>query len=67
MKLEIKEALALELTKAIIADQDSLSHNTTSAEHWVKTYNESIEKIEAEVDKGRKYHKPMAGGNTVFD
>lgn len=67
MKLEIKEALALELTKAIIAEQDPLYYSTTSAGHWIKTYNDALEAIEIEINKNRKYLPPATGGKTVFD
>lgn len=47
MKLEIIEALALELTKATITDPKS-------AEHWVQTYLESEMKIKAAAPEGAK-------------
>ncbi|CAI4204573.1 hypothetical protein MXZ85_15165 [Acinetobacter baumannii] len=46
MKTEIIEALALELTKATIADTDPLTINIKSADLWVKTFNESLKAIE---------------------
>lgn len=49
MNQQIKEALALELTKATIADTDPLSINIKSAGLWVNTFNESLKAIEAAV------------------
>lgn len=65
MKTEIVEALALELTKAIIADQAPLSTNKMSAEHWVKTYKDSLEKINTELNKDRKKRAPVTAGKTT--
>ena len=45
MKPEIIEALALELTKATIADTDPLTINIKSADLWVQTYLESEKQI----------------------
>jgi hypothetical protein len=45
MKPEIIEALALELTKATIADTDPLTINVKSADLWVETYLESEKQI----------------------
>ena len=49
---QIKEALALELTKATIADTDPLSINIKSADLWVSTFNESLKAIEAAAKEG---------------
>lgn len=46
MNQQIKEALALELTKATIADTDPLTINIKSADLWVNTFNESLKAIE---------------------
>ncbi|WP_171256745.1 hypothetical protein [Acinetobacter baumannii] len=46
MKTEIIEALALELTKATIADTDPSTINIKSADLWVKTYQESLKAVE---------------------
>ena len=45
MKPEIIEALALELTKATIADKDPIRNDITSADLWVKTYLESEKQV----------------------
>lgn len=48
MKQEIKEALALELTKAIINDRskNESAFDITDAELWVHVYLESLAQIE---------------------
>lgn len=66
MKTETIEALALELTKAIIADQDPLLIDKLNAGHWINTYKDSLEKIKVELNKDHIYQKPMTGGKTVF-
>jgi len=45
MKPEIIEALALELTKATIANANPLTTNIRSADLWVKTYLESEKQV----------------------
>lgn len=42
MRQETKEALAVELMKATIANKDPLSIDATSAELWVQIYQESL-------------------------
>lgn len=51
MKPEIIEALALELTKATIANTDPLAINIKSADLWVRTYLESEKKIKEVANK----------------
>lgn len=51
MKPEIIEALALELTKATIADKDPIRNDITSADLWVKTYLESEKQIKEAATK----------------
>ncbi|HCM31118.1 MAG TPA: hypothetical protein DIC32_05555 [Acinetobacter radioresistens] len=51
MKPEIIEALALELTKATIADTDPLTINVKSADLWVETYLESEKQIKEAATK----------------
>ncbi|RKG36906.1 MULTISPECIES: hypothetical protein [Acinetobacter] len=51
MKPEIIEALALELTKATIADTNPQTINFKSADLWVKTYLESEKQIKEAVAK----------------
>ncbi|MCU4628295.1 hypothetical protein KTJ53_01005 [Acinetobacter variabilis] len=65
MKPEIKASLALELTKARIADKDPLVFNITSADLWVETYEQSVKDInKAEHDYCLKLQtKP----SSVFD
>lgn len=45
MKPEIKVALALELTKARIADKNPIAFDITNADLWVETYEESVKDI----------------------
>ena len=45
MKDEIKKALAIELTKARIADKDPIRYDITSADLWVETYEQSLKEI----------------------
>ncbi len=66
MKPEIIEALALELTKATIENCDPLIIDKTSAETWIKVYNESLEDIESAVNKNRIHHQPATAGKRVF-
>lgn len=66
MKTEILEALAIELTKAKINDLNPLDFKKTSAEQWIKTYQQSLAELKAECDKGRVRHKPATGGSTIF-
>lgn len=51
MKPEIIEALALELTKAKLADTDPLTINIKSADLWVQTYLESEKEVKAAAAK----------------
>lgn len=66
MKLEIIEALGLELTKARIANKNPLDFDITSAELWVNTYKESCAEVESELNKDRKRHAPSTGGSRTF-
>jgi len=66
MKPEIIEALALELTKATIENFDPLIIDKTSAEIWIKVYNESLAEIEAELSKNRVPLKPSTAGSRTF-
>ncbi|MCO8103159.1 hypothetical protein NI401_09640 [Acinetobacter indicus] len=66
MKPETIEALAIELTKAKIADKDRIAYDKTSAELWVKTYNESLDEINTELGKNRVHHKPSTAGQRDF-
>ncbi len=45
MKPEIKAALAIELTKARIADKDPLASDITNANLWVETYEQAVKDI----------------------
>ena len=62
MKTEIIEALALELTKATIADTDP---SIKSADLWVKTYQESLKAVEEALKelkpKPKATSKPISG------
>lgn len=66
MKSEIIEALALELTKATIENFDPLIIDKTSAETWIKVYNESLAEIKAELSKNRVPLKPSTAGSRTF-
>ncbi|MCJ1610802.1 hypothetical protein NYZ72_15915 [Acinetobacter baumannii] len=65
MKTEIIEALALELTKATIADTDPSTINIKSADLWVKTYQESLKAVEEALKKlkpkPKATSKPISG------
>ncbi|CAA0160439.1 hypothetical protein [Acinetobacter baumannii] len=65
MKTETIEALALELTKATIADTDPSTINLKSADLWVKTYQESLKAVEAALKelepKSKATLKPISG------
>nr|WP_262016443.1 hypothetical protein [Acinetobacter baumannii] len=61
MKTEIIEALALELTKATIADTDPSTINIKSADLWVKTYQESLKAVEEALKELKP--KPKATSN----
>ncbi|EPL5426268.1 hypothetical protein LLI34_003821 [Acinetobacter baumannii] len=65
MKTEIIEALALELTKATIADTDPSTINIKSADLWVKTYQESLKAVEEALKelkpKPKDTSKPISG------
>ncbi|EMF9119791.1 hypothetical protein WAA62_003245 [Acinetobacter baumannii] len=65
MKTEIIEALALELTKATIADTDPSTINIKSADLWVKTYQESLKAVEEALkelkQKPKATSKPISG------
>lgn len=45
MKEEIKQALALEITKVIITNKDPLKNDLESAELWVNTFKEALESV----------------------
>ena len=65
MKPEIKSALALELTKARIANKDPLEFKITSADLWVETYEQSVKDInKAEYDYCLKANSQPS---SVFD
>jgi len=65
MKTEIKTALALELTKARIADKDPIAFDITNADLWVETYEQSVKDInKAEYDYCLKANSPKP---SVFD
>lgn len=66
MKIDIVEALAIELTKATIADLDSITFDKTSAKLWVQVYNESLANIQAEIDKDNAPKKPSTAGSRIF-
>lgn len=59
MKPETIEALALELTKAKLADK------STTASDWVETYKTSLSEIKEECDKGRTHQKPSTAGSLL--
>lgn len=65
MSLSVIEMLAIELTKAKIADMDPIFNDHSSAELWYKTYEESkkeLQNAEHEYCLNAKINKP-----TVFD
>ena len=65
MKDEIKKALAIELTKARIADKDPIRYDITSADLWVETYEQSVKDInKAEYDYCLKANSQPS---SVFD
>lgn len=65
MKPEIKASLALELTKARIADKDPIAFDLTSADLWVETYEESVKDInKAEYDYSLKANSQPS---SIFD
>jgi hypothetical protein len=66
MKPEIIEALALELTKATIANLDSMGFDKTSAKLWIQVYNENLDEIKAELAEDRTRKKPSTGGPRTF-
>lgn len=53
MKQETKEALAIELTKAVISERskNESAFDITDAELWVHVYMESLEQIEKGYDE----------------
>lgn len=53
MKEEIKEALALEITKVIFANKDPLKNDLESAELWVNTFKEALESVN-QVNRGNR-------------
>ena len=60
MKPEIIEALALELTKATIADKDPIRNDITSADLWVKTYLESEKQIKEALEQAHPSVKSVS-------
>ena len=65
MKDEIKNALAIELTKARIADKDPIRYDIASADLWVETYEQSVKDInKAEYDYCLKANSQPS---SVFD
>lgn len=65
MKPEIKASLALELTKARIANKDPIAFDITSAYLWVETYEQSVKDInKAEHNYCLKLHSQPS---SVFD
>ena len=45
MKPDIKAALALELTKARLANKDPLASDITNANLWIETYEQAVKDI----------------------
>ena len=65
MKHEIKASLALELTKARIANKDPIAFYITSADLWIETYEQSVKDInKAEYDYCLKANSQPS---SVFD